>query len=117
VEHTLYDSHNDLGFGEDTEILIDIDYTCHAGSPPGWEDPGESPECIINGCSIMQIITANDETINWSTLCPEKKKEVTDWACDKADTAEVHDSCFENQADWEDSYRAEMDYEARKYGF
>lgn len=113
MEYTIYDSHNDLGFGEDTEILVDIDYSCYAGSPPGWEDPGESPECIINGVDVMSIITANNENINWSTLCPEKQKEVTDWACDKSDTSEVHDACFQRDSDYWDDYKADMEYEAR----
>jgi len=108
MEYTFYDSNNDLGFGEDAEILVEIDYSCRAGSPPGWEDPGESPECTINGCDIMSITTVDNEDINWSTLCPEKQAEVTAWAHDKADTAEVHEHCFEREERDLEDYADEM---------
>lgn len=108
MEYTFYDSHNDLGFGEDTEILVDLDYSCKAGSPPGWEDPGEDPECIINGWTVMFIGTANDEEINWSTLSPEKQTEVNDWVSDQANTGEVYDTCFQYESDYWEDYKADM---------
>lgn len=102
MEYTFYDSHNDLGFGEDTEIIVEIDYTCTPGCEPGWEDPGCDPECTINNCTVVEILTTNNENINWTTLCPEKQREVSDWVYDKAQTSEVYDECFQHASDLED---------------
>lgn len=103
MEQTFYDTKNELGFGEETEILVDLDYTCRAGSPPGWEDPGDDPECEIYGWTVMSIVTPDDEDINWSTLSPEKQEQVNRWIEDEANTDEVYERCFEQSADyWED---------------
>jgi hypothetical protein len=104
MNYTFYDSHNIFGFGVDTEVFVKIDYTCNAGCEAGWSDPGYPPECTINSCTITGIVTANNEYINWSTLCPEKQREVSDWAHNQADNSEVHDACFQEASDLYDSY-------------
>lgn len=114
MEYTLRDESNELGFGEDAEILIDMDYTCTAGSPPGWEDPGCDPECNISGWSVMHILSSDNEEINWTTLSPEKQKEIDNWLDDKVNTNEVYEDCFQHESDYWEDYKADM-YD-RRYG-
>ena len=114
MEYTLRDESNELGFGEDAEILIDIDYTCTAGSPPGWEDPGCDPECNISGWSVMHILSSDNEEINWTTLSPEKQNEINNWLDNKVNTNEVYEDCFQYESDYWEDYEADM-YD-RRYG-
>ena len=104
MEYTFYDGNNDLGFGEDTEILVELDFSIDAGCKPGLEDPGYDPECIINRWDILGVTNAQSENINLSTLSPEKKQELNDWISNECEANEVINSCFEYEKEYWDHY-------------
>lgn len=112
MEWTFIDENNKLGFGEDAEIEVYVEYTATPGCPPGWEDPGESPDVVYESVEFVQICTTNNETINRETLDPVKRKEVDDWSYDRAiEDDRLFDSCLESAQESYDDYIADMRYE------
>lgn len=112
TEWSFVDTENKLGFGKDSEVEITIEFSATAGSPPGWEDPGEPPEVTFENISLNKITTVQNEVINFDTLSPEKLKEVEEWAFGEVeDCDEVSISCLENAEEYWGDCDADYRYE------
>lgn len=99
MEYSFYDSQDELGFGVDAEIVVDLDYTCRSACAAGLEDPGYDAECVIHGWVGVCVHTENG-VFGWDDLSSEKQDELNRWVSARSDSNEVHDFCF----DWESSW-------------
>lgn len=115
TEWNFVDTKNELGFGEEAELELMIEFDVTGGSPPGWEDPGEDPDVSFENVSLIKITTNKDEVINYDTLDPEKLAQVEKWAFAQVEScSEIFGHCVEcGESYWED-YEADMKYEAWK---
>lgn len=82
---TLHDEENQIGFGEDAlvEIEISVDYAVESASPPSWNewsggDPGSSGGVEVTGWSV-ESITVEDKPVDYKSLSEEMKKKIDSW--------------------------------------